>query len=314
MTSLHAWRDGIRRVVAAPALVAGVWLATTLVSLPLALALRAEIAGNLGHSLAADAAARGMNDEWMREFAGQTTGLGTTLGPTIVGFAAVLDNLSAFMDNVKRPSAVAAASGVFVLLWVFLSGGVIDRYAGARTARARGFFSACGSYFFRFFRLALVTAVVYGLLFGALHPWLFTSLYPRLIRGVDVEPAALMIRGALYLVFALLLAAANIVFDYAKVRAVIEDRRSMLVAVLASWRFIRHNPAGAIGVYVLNVVLFAATLAAYTFVAPGGGGIGVMAWAAFAVGQAYIAGRLCVRLLFLASETALVQETLGRRT
>jgi len=47
-------------------------------------------------------------------------------------------------------------------------------------------------------------------------------------------------------IFALLLAAANIVFDYAKVRTVVEDRRSMLVALLASCRFIRNNPAGAI--------------------------------------------------------------------
>jgi hypothetical protein len=34
-------------------------------------------------------------------------------------------------------------------------------------------------------------------------------------------------------------------------------------------------------------------------------------WAAVAIGQAYIAGRLGVRLLFLASETALVQARLG---
>ena len=312
MSPLRVWRDGIRRVVSAPGILAGVWLATTLVSLPLTLAIRAEISGHLGRSLAADAAARGMNYEWMQEFTGQATGLGTTLRPTIVGFAGVLDNLSAFMDNVQRPSAVAAASGVFVLLWVFLSGGIIDRYARDQATRASGFLSACGAYFFRLFRLAIVTAIVYGLLFGALQPWLFTSLYPQLIHGVEVERTAFVIRAGLYLVFALLLAAANIVFDYAKVRAVVEDRRSMLVALLASWRFIRNNTAGAIGVYLTNVVLFAATLAAYAFIAPSGGGIGVMVWAAFVIGQAYIAGRLCVRLLFWASETALVQNRLGR--
>jgi len=311
MSPLHAWRDGVRRVASAPAIVAGVWLATTLVSLPLALALNADIAGHLGRSLAADAAARGMNYEWMQEFSRQATGLDTTFQPTIVGFAAVLDNLSAFIDNVRRPPAVAAAAGAFVLLWVFLSGGVITSYAREGTARSRGFFTACRAYFFRFFRLALATAVVYGLLFGAFQPWLFTSLYPALTRGVEVERTAFMIRGGLYVVFALLLAAANLVFDYAKVRAVVEDRRSVLVALLASWRFIARNPAGAVGVYLLNVALFAATLTAYAFVAPAGGGIGVMAWAAVAIGQAYIAARLCVRLLFWASETALVQDRLG---
>ena len=63
----------------------------------------------------------------------------------------------------------------------------------------------------------------------------------------------------------------------------------------------------AIGVYVFDAAAFAVVLAAYAFVAPGGGGIGVMVWAAFLIGQAYIVARLCVRLLFFASETALFQ-------
>ena len=306
-----AWRDGIKRVTSAPAIVIGVWLLTTLVSLPLTLAMRAEIAGHLGHSLEADAAARGMNYEWMQEFAGQAAGLGTTLRPTVVGFAAVLDNLSAYLDNVPRPGVIAAASSAYVLLWVFLTGGIIDRYAGARAAPANGFFAACGRHFFRFLRLAVVTFAVFGLLFGALHPWLFNTVYPRLVRDVHVERTAFLVRAGLYLIFGLLLAAANLIFDYAKVRAVVEDRRSMLVALVASARFIRKNADAAIGVYLLNAVLFAMTLAAYAFIAPGAGGIGVMVWPSVVIGQAYISGRLCVRLLFLASETALVQRRLG---
>ena len=311
MTPLHAWRDGIRRVASAPLILIGVWVVTTLVSLPLTLAIRADIAGNLGNSLAADAAARGMNYEWMQEFAGQATGLSTTFRPTIVGFAAVLDNLSAYMDNVPRPAAVAAAGGMYVLLWVFFSGGIIDRYARTRATRARGFFAASGAYFFRFLRLAVLTFVVFGLLFGALHPWLFDTVYPRLVRDVHVERTAFLIRAGLYLVFGLLLAAANVVFDYAKVRIVVEERRSVFSALIASFHFIRNNAAAAIGVYLLNVILFALTLAAYAFIAPSAGGIGMMVWAGFVIGQAYIAGRLCVKLLFWASETALFQSRLG---
>ena len=40
MSALAACRDGIRRVAAAPLILAGVWLMTMLVGLPLALALR----------------------------------------------------------------------------------------------------------------------------------------------------------------------------------------------------------------------------------------------------------------------------------
>jgi hypothetical protein len=309
MSSLHAWLSGIRRVVSAPSLVVGVWALTTLVSLPLTLTIRHDIENNLGQSLAAGAAAQGMNYEWMQDFGRQSAGLDTTLRPDVVGFSAVLDNLSAYVDNIRRPSAVAAAAGAYVLLWLFLAGGVIARYAGG-AARVHGFFSACSAYFFRFVRLGLLTAIVYALLFGALQPWLFTSVYPRLVHNVNVEPTAFVIRGGLYAVFVLVLAAANLVFDYAKIRAVVEDRRSMLVAVAASWRFIVRHPAGAVGVYLLDAALFLATLAAYAFVAPPGGGIGVMAWGAFVIGQAYIAGRLSVKLLFWASETVFVEAAL----
>jgi len=311
MSLLQAWRDGIRRVVSAPAIVVAVWVMTALFTLPLALALRTGIANDLGHSLSADAAARGMNYEWMQEFADQATGLGTTFRPTIVGFAAVLDNLSALMDSVRRPAAVAGASAAYVLLWLFLAGGIIDRYARDHATRVSGFFSACRMFFFRFIRLAIVMAVVYGLLFGALHPWMFNTVYPRLVRDVDVERTAFMIRAGLYLIFGLLLAGANVVFDYAKVRTVVEDRHSALVAIIASLRFIRDNAATALGVYMMNVVLFALVLAAYAFIAPSTGGIGIMVWAAFVIGQAYIAGRLCVKLLFWASETALFQNRLA---
>jgi len=308
MRAFHAWRDGLRRVASAPLVVALVWLATTLVSLPLTLAIRGDVVRSLDNSIAAESVARGVNFEWMQEFDAHAAGLASTFRPTIVGFSAVLDNLSAYIDNVQRPTAIAAAAGIYVLLWTFLTGGVLDRYAnGRRTAPGRDFIGACGRYFFRFIRLEIATAVVYAVLFAVLHRWLFGGLYPRLVRDDTFERTAFAIRVALYVLFVFLLAGANLVFDFAKVRTVVEDRRSVLVALVASWHFIRRNAAATIGVYVFDAAAFAVVIATYAFVAPGGGGIGVMVWAAFLIGQAYIVGRLCVRLLFFASETALFQ-------
>jgi hypothetical protein len=305
MRAFAAWRDGIRRVASAPGVVVAAWIVTTLVGFPLALAIRADITHSLGSSLAADAAARGMNYEWMEEFGAHATGLASTFKPTIVGFAATLDNLSAFFDNVRRPTAVIAAAGVYLLCWAFLSGGVIERYATDRSVRTGAFMSACGRYFFRFFRFAILTVFVY-IIAALVHRWVLGVIYLRAVRGVDAEGTVFLIRVAFYLVFVLLLAAANLVFDIAKIRMVVEDRRSVMVALTASWRFIRQNTSAAIGVYVLDAVTFALVLAAYSFVAPGGGGTGAMVWAAVLIGQAYIVGRLCVRLLFFASEVSLV--------
>jgi hypothetical protein len=311
MNPARAWRDGIRRVAGAPLILAGVWLMTTLVSLPLTLAMRGEITNHLGASLAAETAASGVNYEWMQEFADQATGLGTTLKPTILGFGAVLDNLSAFIDNTSRPVVIVGAAGAYIVLWLFVAGGIIDRYARDRSTGAQGFFSASGVFFFRFFRLAIVMFAVYGLLFGYLHPWLFDRVYPRLIREVNVERTAFFIRAGLYLVFGFVLVACNLAFDYAKVRAVVEDRRSALGALGSALQFIRRNLTAVTTVYLLNVMLFALTLTAYAAVAPSAGGIGWTMWIGFAIGQLYVLARLCVKLLFWASETALFQGRLA---
>jgi hypothetical protein len=311
MSPLGAWRDGVRRVASAPLILIGVWLMTALVSVPLTLALRSEVRGHLGASLAADTAASGVNYEWMQEFADQASGLGATLRPTVLGFGAVLDNLSAFVDNTSRPLVIVGAASTYIVLWLFVAGGIIDRYARDRATSAHGFFSASGVFFFRFLRLAIVMFAVYGLLFGYLHPWLFGTAYTRLIREVNVERTAFFIRGGLYIIVGLIFAACNLVFDYAKVRAVVEDRRSALGALFSAVRFIRDNLAAAAGLYLVNVGLFALTLALYAAVAPGAGGIGWRMWIGFAIGQLYILARLAVKLLFWSSETALFQSRLA---
>jgi hypothetical protein len=311
MSAFAAWLDGIRRVNRAPAIVIGVWALTLLVSLPLALVLRGMLVQHLGGSLAADSAAAGVNYDWMQEFGEQASGIGTTFKPTIIGFGAVLDNVSGFLDATPRPIAIAGAAFVYVVLWIFVAGGIIDRYARDRVTRAFGFFSGAGEFFFRFLRLAVAQWIVYAVLFGALHPWLFDTIYPRLTREMTQERSAFAVRVALYLVFGALIAVGTMLFDYAKVRAVVEDRRSMLGAINAAAGFIRRNAGAAAMLFLLNFGAFVATLGVYSLVAPGAGGSGLRMWLGFGVGQIYVLARLWIKLTFWASETALFQGRLG---
>jgi hypothetical protein len=194
-----------------------------------------------------------------------------------------------------------------VLIWIFIAGGIIDRYARDRATRAYGFFSASGVFFFRFLRLAVFMAIVYGLIFRFMHPWLFDRLYPRMIQGVSFEGAASLARAALYGVFAVIVVTCNLIFDYAKVRAVVEDRRSMTGAIASALRFLRRNASSAISLYLLDVVLLLIAIGIYAVIAPGGDGSGRSVWMGIAIGQLYILARLWVRLVFWASETALFQ-------
>ena len=101
------------------------------------------------------------------------------------------------------------------------------------------------------------------------------------------------------------------IFDYAKVRAVVEDRRSMLGAIAAAVGFIRRNGAAAGLLFLANVALFALVVGVYSLFAPGAGGSDLSMWSAFLLGQLYVLARLWVKLTFWASETALFQDRLA---
>jgi hypothetical protein len=295
------------RVKRAPMLVIGLWLATVLTALPFAMMLQALIGEHLGDSMAARSVADGVNYDWWNEFLAQTSGVGLSFVPAILGFAAVMKNLSTFVDNAGFPIVIGVALSMHMLVSLFLIGGVLDRLARDRAVGAAAFFSACGMYAVRFVRLAVIATAVYWVLLVPYHQWLFEDLYPALIENLTVERTAFFIRVGLYVLFLVPVALANLVFDYAKVRAVVEDRRSMIGAMVSAIRFIRRNPGAAMGLYLLDTLLFLAVIGLYFLAAPGAAAHTL----AFAAGQLYIVFRVVVRLQFAASQIALFQGRLA---
>jgi hypothetical protein len=294
----------------APALVAGLWLMTFLLAWPLAITLRGMLAAHLDASLAAEAAASGMNYDWWTEFLEQAAGIGQTFVPAILGFAAVLKNISSVADAQGLPTVIASAVTAHIVVSIFLLGGVLDRLARDRHTGSYGFFAACGTFFFRLLRLGLIAALVYGFLFTIVHRWLFDDAYTALTRSLTVERTAMVYRTFLYVAFAVPVLVVNIWFDYAKIRMVVEDRRSAIGALLSAARFITHNPGAVVGLYVVDLLVFLFVLLLYALVVPGAAG-GVTAWIGFFVGQLYITLRVAVRLLFAASQIALFQSRLA---
>jgi hypothetical protein len=126
------------------------------------------------------------------------------------------------------------------------------------------------------------------------HPWLF-------------EHGA---RLAMYAIFGMLIAGANLVFDYAKVRAVVEDRRSMFGALTSAIGFVRRNGSATTTLYIVDASTFIAATAIYGAAAPSLGR-GALVWLVVAIGELFVAVRLWVKLLFWASETALFQMKLA---
>ncbi len=251
---MRSWSDGWRRVVlGARRSWPASWALTFLLALPLAITMRGLLEAHLGSSLAADSAASGVNYDWWQEFTSQATGIGTTFSPTIIGFAATLDNISSLLDGQRevlpvagahRPlsrrldvprrrhhrslRAAAADAGLRILCRVGRS------LLSAAAARRRCRESCTGG--------SSPTSIA-----GC-----FSNGSSTRTRIIGVEREVFLWRLALYLVFGLVLVLVNVTFDYAKIRLVVEDRRSALGALSAAMRFVWRHRGRVAGLYALN--------------------------------------------------------------
>jgi len=264
-----AFVEGWRRALGAKALAVSVLVAMFLVSVPLAMApgdlVGRDVAGSLMQAVNRSRSA------WATELGVRWLTPGGFALREILGFA----------------STIAVA---YILFWVFVSGGILDRLARARRVGTAQFFASCGVYLLRFIRLGMIVAATYWVLFRVFRPQI-----------TDTRQFAAFLAA---------LALVNLIVDYAKVRTVVEDRRSVLGALLAALRFVRVRPVRAVGLYALNVLI--------------GIGIGLLwqrgvtagmpvdgSWLAFGIGQAFLLIRIVARLAFLASEIVFFQRELA---
>ena len=296
--------DGMRRLARAPMVLAGAAVLTGAVALPPGLLLRdgTPVAGR-EHAADGGTAAGCVPLHWWRFSHDVYPVEGRPCAVEPLGTEApAADYLRALLGREGPDPALAAVVVVYLAAWTLFSAGAIDRYARDRSTRGAGFFAACGVYGPRLLRLALIAGFVYWAIFRAVHPWLVGEPSP----GTGVPPVAL----PRYLAFGLLLALVGLVFDYARVRAVVEDRRSMLGALLAGWRFVRRRPAACLGLYAANGAVAAAVVGAYAVTAPAAPAGASPGWA-FLAGQVYVAARLAAKLFFYATEIAYFQSRLA---
>lgn len=309
----RAFIDGFRRVGRAWRVVVLLWLVNLALALPFAVALAGELDDHLGRSLVREELLEGFDSGWYGELQEDATGIVTTFAPELLGAGAFFDNLERWWkgDLFSVPPLLVGAGVVYALVWAFLLGGVLERlvHVGvsiggsveATVPGAAGFFAACGRHAFRFVRLALVSAVLYYLIYRLVRAgfgWLEDAL-----GDVTSERTALAWTLAGVALTLLLLSLVRVVFDYAKIAVVTEGRRSALGAAWRGLRFVVSRPLGTLGLYWLFGVAAVVLLGLYTVVSPGPGQatwLGVIL--AFLLGQIALATRVALRLALLGGE------------
>lgn len=307
MTIRYALGVGLRKALASPTLLLGLWLGGLLLALPAAVMMTESIRSSVGPSLVHENLRSGLDMEWLSEFEHAAKGIETTLRPISVTAGALFDNLEKWMSGeLFTGNRLLVGLGCFyALAWLLLLGGVLDRYTQDRGAlNLSDFFSACGQFFLRFLRLFLISGVFYFAIYR-FGRWIFPRI-DESTRHSATETTILLYNLGGVVTMLVLLMAVSIVFDYAKIATVAEDRRSMLMASFRGLLFVLAHPFQTVGLYLMLALVGLLLMIGYALLpnftgAASWGGILV----AFALGQLYLITRLVLRLTFLSAQSTL---------
>lgn len=192
--------------------------------------------------------------------------------------------------------------GVFMLLNTFLAGGAIAVFHREDDT----FFGASARFFLRFLRLLLISLVFYGVVL-AINGAVNAGIDRLKEDSMVARPWAILHWVQLSIVF-LLFGTVNMIFDYAKVWCVVENRRSALKATLAALRFVFANPGRTLSVYWTCAAFGLLFLLAYHGLSELiGQGSALTVVILFFVRQIYAVARVWTRLWTWSSEVHLYE-------
>jgi hypothetical protein len=306
--SIRALGGGLRAVLTAPALLAGITAATLLSALPFGLVLGAELRTALANRQPVYLGTAEIDAEWWLEFRAHADGLAATFTPAIIGFAAPLDNLSAVLDGTPRPLALLIPVIVAGLLWAWLWGGVLERFHAGRGLGGRAFWNAGWRHAPTFAAISVFAAATHLVLYLTVHAALFGPLYEWLSAAVITERAAFLWRVVLYAVFGACLITVSLLADFARISRVVLPSHGVRPALEASLAFLRTHVFQVTTLVVLTGMLFVALLVMYG-TAEVYGGTRLGGWRSVLIGQGYIVARLGIRLTFAAAALRLYAES-----
>jgi hypothetical protein len=310
MSPLAVYIEAARRVAAAPVLLAGTFLALAVFTAGPALLVRDAVADHLGSSAAAASVAQGVNVDWWQEFLSGARGFAAELKPSVIGFAAVVRNLSDLIARDRSSPAILLVLTGWIVMSTFLTGGILTRLARGRPIGGPAFLVACARYAFRLLRLNALIIAGYAL--AALpFVWLARGFLRWIAVDMTSERTVFFVLLLIALVALPIFVAMTIVADAARVRTVLEDRRSMLFGLAAGWRFARRAATTLLGTYGLLIATLVLFWLLYALVAPGAQGSGFWAWLAFAIGQIYVLARIWLKLQTYAASIAIFQHALA---
>lgn len=248
--------------------------------------------------------------DWYELFRDRTRGTADSFGPWVLGAGPFLHTLEVLLEDGfgKLPSAVLGAAAIYLLLHTFvLSAAVSSLHLQPGGGGTREFLRNGAEYFGRFLRLSVLSLLLYAclrqVLLAPVDGWV-----DSFSAGAATEVTGFYLSLGRYLLVLVLVLGLDLILDYARIKVVLEDRTSILLAVVAAARFCKTNFLGAGGLYLLLVGFTLVWAGLYlgfdSLVADDSwGGILVV----FLAQQVQVVGKMALKLLSFAAQIQFVK-------
>ncbi len=205
------------------------------------------------------------------------------------------------------PWAVFTVAGIYSIIQTFYLGGLISVFNQLNKNHYVDFFYGGVKYFFRFFKVLLVSIIFYYIAF--LLNDLIGDLITIAFRNTELVKTEFLIRFLRYTFLLFLIGIITLISDYSKVALALKDKIKVIQEIIYASKFIRDNFSivffvflfiallGALGSIVYNLIVIEIPRTPYYFLI-----------ISFILQQMLIIFRLLIRMLFCSSEVVLFKD------
>lgn len=277
-------RSGLREALSARRLIIFLWLISLCGGLLIVLPFRTALTEGFGYNLAGKQLASGFN------------------------LALITDFLHHYSAQGKMMFNLAFWVGMlFIFLYTFLNGGIIAYFVGQKSPPFLvSFLQNCGKYWGRFLRLFLLSGLSLVVLLFPLMK-LINTIARAITKNSSNEGYIIWTRLTGYLLIYLAFLWLAMVFDYAKIRLIIDGSKKSFRAVLKSFGFVFRNFWQTVRIYFSLVILGWILFLVYVFIvlnAPAPLSAPVF-WLIVIFQQLYLMSRLWIKLSIYSSQVSL---------
>jgi hypothetical protein len=329
MKIIAAFKLGLSRVSRTKRMVFFAWFVNVVITMPMALPFLSQLDGYLRSSVMDEQILRRMDAPWAESYRAdmENSEFVRGLDATVFGYTPFVNHLEMQMNgtfiktlggflydfffrweiNKTSTSLLFLLSLLYVCVNSFLSGAFIAVYSKEYPFSFTEFLTEGARYFGKFFRITLVALLVYFLFFAVAVDWMNSSIarWTQADASETVPQAYYMIRNVVVLfLFSLL----SMIFDYVRIRMVVDDRTSSLVASAAGAKFAVMNARFTYGLYMLLCASGFILIALYALiesVVPQDSYWPLLFL--FVLQQCYMLARFGLKAAFYASQTGLYQ-------